>query len=200
MKYVDKVIVIDDGSSDNTKTAAENAGAFVIRNIVNKGKADAMYVGFSYALKIGVDVVFTLDADGQHDPNEIPNFFNKLKEGFDIVVGARTFNPSVMPGIRIFANSFSSYLTGIVCHTKIIDSQSGYRAIEANVLKKITFTSKRYQIETEMLIKAAKCNFKIAFVPIKTIYRKEAKSKINQFIDPFKFMWLVFRLSLWRCK
>ncbi len=200
MKYVDKVVVIDDGSTDSTKTVAENAGAFVIRNAINKGKAGAMYVGFDYALKIGANAIVVLDADGQHDPDEIPNLFGKLKEGFDIVVGARTFNTSVMPKIRIFANSFSSYLTSALCHTQILDSQSGYRIIKANVLERITFTSERYQIETEMLIKAAKCGFKIAFIPIKTIYRKEAKSKINQLVDPFKFIWLIFKLSFWRCR
>lgn len=199
-KYVDRVVVIDDGSSDDTSTVAKKTGAFVIRNKENKGKAGAMYVGFDYAIKENANSVVVLDADGQHDPSEIPVFLEKLNEGFDIVVGARRFNAKVMPKIRIFANSFSSYLTGLVCHTEILDSQSGYRAINTSVLKKIKFTSERYQLETEMLVKAAKCGFKIAFVPIKTIYRKEAKSKINQLIDPLKFMWLVFKLSFWRCR
>lgn len=200
LPYVDCVLVVDDGSFDKTSEVAAQCGATVIKNRENKGKADAMYRGFEYAVKNGFDVIVVLDADGQHDPDEIPIFIDKINEGFDIVVGARQFDPSVMPKIRIFANAFSSWLTSLVCHSRISDSQSGYRAIKVDVVKKIRFNSKRYQIETEMLIKAAKCGFKITFVPIKTIYRKEAKSKVNQIIDPLKFVFLVLKLSFWRCK
>ncbi len=200
LNYANEVVVVNDGSSDKTGLVAKQAGATVINNETNMGKADAMYKGFDYALSKGADVVIVLDADGQHDPEEIPSFIEKINEGYDIVVGARRFNPDVMPKIRIFANSFSSFFTTLVCKTKILDSQSGYRAIRSEVLRKIKFSSHRYQIETEMLIKAAKCGFKIAFVPIKTIYRVQAKSKVNQIVDPLKFLWLVFKLSFWRCK
>jgi glycosyltransferase involved in cell wall biosynthesis len=199
-KYADLVLVVDDGSNDNTAEVADKAGAKVIRYPDNRGKAEAMKVGFAECQKLAPEVIVVLDADGQHDPDEIPLFMSKIDEGFDLVVGARQFNRSVMPKIRIFANSFSSWLTSLVCHTKILDSQSGYRAIKYSVINRIKFTSHRYQIETEMLIKAAKCGFRIAFVPIKTIYRKEAKSKVNQIIDPLKFMFLVFKLSFWKCK
>ena len=199
MPKVDKVLVVDDGSFDKTSDVARRCGAEVIRNEKNMGKADAMYRGFRYAIENNFDLIIVLDADGQHDPDEIPNFIDKINEGFDIVVGARQFDPSLMPKIRIFANSFSSWLTSVVCRSKILDSQSGYRAIRTEVVKKVKFNSKRYQIETEMLIKAAKCGFKITFIPIKTIYRKEAKSKVNQIIDPVKFVFLVLKLSFWRC-
>ena len=199
-EYTDVVLVVDDGSQDKTREVAETAGAVVISYPENKGKAEAMRVGFKECIRVNPDVVIVLDADGQHDPDEIPQFLKKINEGFDIVVGARQFDRSVMPKIRIFANSFSSRVTSLVCRTKILDSQSGYRAIRTSVIQKIPLTSQRYQIETEMLIKAAKCNFKIAFIPIKTIYRKEAKSKVNQIIDPLKFLFLVFKLSFWKCR
>ncbi len=199
-KYTNVVLVVDDGSQDKTKEVAETAGAVVISYSENKGKAEAMRIGFKECVRINSDVVVVLDADGQHDPDEIPQFLEKINEGFDIVVGARQFDRSVMPKIRVFANSFSSWVTSLVCRTKILDSQSGYRAIRVSVIQKIPLTSQRYQIETEMVIKAAKCNFKIAFIPIKTIYRKEAKSKVNQIIDPLKFLFLAFKLSFWKCR
>jgi glycosyltransferase involved in cell wall biosynthesis len=198
--YVDKVVVIDDGSYDNTAKTSEEAGAFVIRNEHNLGKADALKVGFKYAIKEQADLVLLIDADGQHNPGEIPLFMNKMNEGYDIVVGTRKFDPKLMPAIRIFANSTSSFMLTMICGTKILDSQSGYRLLKRSVIEQIKFTSTRYQIETEMLIKAARCGFKIGFVEISTIYRIEAKSKINQLIDPFKFIWVALSLSLYRCK
>ena len=200
IEYVDLVVVVDDGSLDGTSREAESAGAFVIKNKKNKGKAEAMRIGFSYVLQKGADFVIVLDADGQHNPDEIPLFMDEAKKGFDIVVGARKFNRRLMPFRRIFANSFSSSLTSLVTHRRILDSQSGYRLIKRNVLEKIRFTSNRYEIETEMLIKAARCGFKIGFIPIKTIYTEHAKSTVNQFIDPLRFLLLVFKLSFWRCK
>ncbi len=199
-KYVDKVLVIDDSSIDNTSSVAEKAGAVVIRNEKNLGKADALKVGFRYAIKENASEVILLDADGQHNPNEIPSFIGKLNEGYDIVVGARQFDSKLMPAVRIFANSVSSFILTAVCKTPILDSQSGYRLIKKSIIENIEFTSKRYQLETEMLVKAARCGFKIGFVGISTIYRVEAKSKINQLVDPFKFVWVVIKLSLFRCK
>ena len=199
-RYADKVIVIDDGSCDKTYEEALKGGATVYRNEENLGKADAMKIGFSYALNLGADSVLTIDGDGQHNPDEIPKFVSKLNEGFDLVVGARKFDTKQMPAIRIFANSFSSFISSLACDTKIFDSQSGFRLMKRKLVEKIKFESKRYEMETEMLIKASRCGFKIGFIEIDTIYRVEAKSKVNQIFDPLRFLLLVLKLSFWRCR
>lgn len=199
-KYVDFVLVIDDGSTDKTKDVAESSGAYVIRNEVNLGKADALKIGFKYAIEHDFDKIALLDADGQHDPDELPKLIRKLNEGYDIVVGARKFSPELMPPLRIFANSFSSFLVSLICGTKILDSQSGYRVLKTEVVKRIPFETKRYQLDTEMLIKGAKCGFRIGFVEINTIYTERAKSKINQIIDPLKFLVVAIRLAFYKCK
>lgn len=199
-KYVDLVIVIDDGSNDETSEVSKKSGAYVIRNEKNVGKADALKIGFEYALSIKADFIALLDGDGQHNPDELPFFIEEINKGYDIVVGARNFNIKKMPFLRSFSNSFSSWLTSLVCKTPILDSQSGYRLLRREVIEKIRFETKRYQLETEMLVKASRCGFKIGFVKISTIYTPQAKSKINQITDPLKFLIVLFKLSLYRCK
>jgi len=199
-KYVHKIIVIDDGSTDNIRQVIQNMDVITIRKRENRGKTEAIRSGFVRGLKEGADIFILLDADGQHDPAEIPYFSKKIQSGFDLVIGARKFDRSIMPVSRILANSISSYLVSMICGIKIEDSQSGYRALRKEVVEKITLTSKRFQVDTEMIIKAVKCGFKVGFVPIKTIYHYEAKSKVNQIIDPLKFIMLLIKLAFWKCK
>jgi len=90
-KYADFVLVIDDASSDNTKSVAEDNGAFVIRNSVNLGKADALKIGFKYAQDNNFETIALLDGDGQHDPDELPNFIKKMNEGFDLCYRCKKF-------------------------------------------------------------------------------------------------------------
>ncbi len=198
-KYVHYIIVVDDGSEDNTLEVAKNLNVIIVRNKQNSGKTEALKKGFSRGLKEDAEIFVLLDADGQHNPSEIPQFLEKIQQGFDLVVGARRFNNKVMPRIRIIANSISSFLVSLVCGFNVEDSQSGYRAIRKDLLKSITLTSSQFQIDTETIIKAVKCGFKVGFIPIETIYRTEAKSTINQFIDPLKFIILLIKLVFWKC-
>ncbi|MFW6148410.1 MAG: glycosyltransferase family 2 protein [Atribacterota bacterium] len=198
--YVHKIIVIDDGSRDNTADIAKNMGVTTIVNEQNIGKTGSLKKGFNRGIEENAKIFVLLDADGQHNPQEIPLFLKKIEEGFDLVIGARNFDSEVMPGIRILANSISSYLVSLICGVRIEDSQSGYRAAKREVLEKITLNSKRFQVDTEMIIKAAKCGFKIGFVSIDTIYHPEAKSKVNQILDPVRFVILLVQLAFWRKK
>jgi glycosyltransferase involved in cell wall biosynthesis len=197
-KYVNNIIVIDDASIDSTPIIAEDAGATVIINKENIGKTGSLKKGFNKGLKEGVEIFVLLDGDGQHNPQEIPLFLKKIKEGYDLVIGARKFQPELMPTIRIFANTISSYIVSLISGVRIKDSQSGFRAVKREILERISLTSTGYQSDTEMIVKAARCGYKIGFVPISTIYHPEARSKVNQIIDPIKFLILLVKLAFLR--
>jgi len=196
-KIISNVIVVDDGSNDNTSQIAKSAGAIVIRHEVNKGKGAALRTGFQYVLDHNFQAVITMDSDGQHDVNDIPKFLNALYEKkADIVIGSRMKDISTMPAIRKVTNKLTSFIGSILIHQKVDDSQSGFRLITSDVLRSVTLETDRYEMESEILIKASRAGFRITSVPIKTIYGQE-KSKINPLIDTYRFIRLVFRSLHW---
>ncbi len=141
-KYADKVIVIDDGSTDNTSKIAKRAGAKVIRYKINQGLSYATHLGIKEALKGRKDVIIIiLDADGQHNPKHIPEFVSKIEKGYDYVYGKR--NISNYPLIRRIGNFGLSTLTNLLCPTKIKDTECGYRAFTSRAAKKIKLYYKK---------------------------------------------------------
>ena len=196
-KIIDDVIVVDDGSKDNTAQIAQNAGAIVLIHEVNKGKGAALKTGFQYVIDHGYDAVITMDSDGQHDPNDIPGFLNALdKIGSGIIIGTRMNDISTMPMIRKCTNKLTSFASSLMARQKIEDSQSGFRLITTDVLRKVKLETDRFETETEILIKASKSGFRIISVPIKTIYGEE-KSKIRPIRDTNRFLKLLFRSLRW---
>lgn len=192
------VLVVDDGSKDKTSHIAKKAGTKVLKLKNNQGKGLALRAGFVFAIKSGYNAVITMDADGQHDPGEIPEFIQKYtKSGADLIVGTRNHNLSEMPFLRFLANNTSSLVTSILSGTRIHDSQSGFRIIKKKLLEEINLMTNRFQMETEILIKAARAKFSIKELPIRTIYFEKFKSHINPFIDTARFVRLAIRM-LWR--
>lgn len=189
LQYCD-VLVVDDGSMDNTGKIAEESGAFVVTHERNRGKGDALITGFTYALKNGYESIITLDADGQHDPSEIPKFLKK-GDTYDIVIGVRDFKE--MPFPRKISNTITTLLLSLRTRQKIGDSQSGYRMIKTDVLKGLNFKTRGFILESELLIRA-KC--RIGNVRIKTIYAGE-KSHVNNFRDTIKFITFMIQSMLW---
>jgi glycosyltransferase involved in cell wall biosynthesis len=192
------VLVVDDGSSDKTSLIARRAGSRILRFKNNQGKGQALRAGFDFAIENGYDAAITMDADGQHDPDEIPKFLsNLIKCGADLLIGTREQNLSEMPYLRFLVNKTTSLVTSILAGCRIHDSQSGYRLIKRNLIKKINLKTGRFQTETEIIVKAARAGFYIREVPIKTIYFEKFKSYINPFVDTVRFIRLALQM-LWR--
>jgi glycosyltransferase involved in cell wall biosynthesis len=185
------IVVVDDGSSDGTGNLVEHFGATLLRHGTNKGKGMAHRTGFTYAVEKGYDGVITLDADGQHAPGEIGLFLKKRDEA-DILVGTRDMSLANMPLLRYLTNKVTSLTVSLIASQRVFDSQSGFRYISSEVLKRIPLRTTRFQTESEILIKAGRMGFKIGVVPISTIYREE-KSYINPFIDTGRFIGLAAR-------
>ncbi len=190
LKYTDGVIVVDDGSTDNTYKAARKSGATVIRHHKNLGKGVALKTGFESALGMGADIVVVLDADAQHNPVEISKLLKAIKrEDSDIVVGSRFLGDiKGMPRIRILSNTLTTMILRLFFGLPITDSQSGFRAYKRRVLEKIEFSAPRFSAETEMLVDANRKGFKISEIKIQTVYGEE-KSKMRNFEDTMRWLW-----------
>lgn len=195
-KHVRSVVVVDDGSEDDTAEEARRAGARVIRHRRNRGKGAALQSGFDYALAQGYDAVICLDADGQHDPDELPRFIEALRRGrADIVLGSRMTNPEGMPWLRRWTNRTTSVILSRLAGETILDSQSGYKAIRTEVLRRVRPTRSGFDAESEFLILAARRGFRIGHVPIRTIYAEET-SHINPVLDTWRFIKLCLTFIL----
>jgi glycosyltransferase involved in cell wall biosynthesis len=192
------VLVVDDGSTDATGPTARSAGATVLRHERNLGKGTALRTGFDDVVRRDLDAVITLDADGQHSPEEIPSLLGCwINTQADIVIGARRRVPGTMPWIRIFTNTVSTWLVSLSAGQMIPDSQSGYRLLSTEVIREVKTRSSGYGAESELLIKGVSRGFRIAATPISTIYENE-KSYIHPVKQPLLFLGLILRSFFWR--
>ena len=191
LHYVQAVLVVDDGSSDNTASEAEAAGAKVIRHSANQGKGAALKTGLAYAVSIEAPFFLFLDGDGQHDPSEIPAFIDAInRTNADLVVGNRMRNLQSMPIIRRWTNQFMSWQIGRICNIQIPDSQCGFRLARKELLPVLLAPSNRFEFESESIILAARQGFRLGFVPIRTIYTDQ-HSKIRPLRDTMRYFRLI---------
>lgn len=175
-KYVDRVIVVDDGSSDNTYQEAKKAGVdYILRHSINRGLGAAIKTGVVVALKNDAEIVITLDSDLQHDPENILRFIECLKEkDTDIVIGSRFLGDNKkMPVIKKIGNSGLNFLGRLLFGIKSTDTQSGFRAFNRKALEEINFELDGYAISTEILKEAKEYNLKVEEIPIDAIYPEE---------------------------
>jgi glycosyltransferase involved in cell wall biosynthesis len=195
-QYVGTVLVVDDGSPDNTADAAQVAGAQVIRHSTNRGKGAAIKSGLEHAAKAGTPFFLFLDGDGQHDPADIPAFFEVMNNSdADLVVGNRMTNLAAMPVVRRLTNKFMSWQIGAICKVPLPDSQCGFRLVRRELLPVLNAPSDRFEFESESLILAARHGFRIKCVPIRTIYSTQ-KSKIRPVRDTIRYTRLISKY-LW---
>ena len=194
----ENIIVVDDGSTDNTRNLVEQLGATIIVHDKNRGKGAALRSGFSAALKYGCDAVITLDADLQHDPTYIAMFLDMIKkrEEWGIIIGTRWRSGSKMPLDRRVSNKLTSFLISIRTGQKISDSQSGYRFITRELLEKVVTNEKGFMAETEILIRASSKGFKIGTLHIPTIY-EGGGSHISKLTNTIEFISLYVRSFFW---
>lgn len=182
------IVVIDDGSVDQTAALAKNAGAIVVSTGAKTGKGNALRRGFEYALKAHVDVVITMDGDGQHASCDIKTFIERYeKTHASVINGNRLHNPQGMPALRLVTNKLMSWIISKICHQHIADTQCGFRLMTVDVLHHIKLECENFEIETELLIQAGKRGFKIDNVPVATIYSDEV-SKIRPLHDTWRFI------------
>ncbi|MBL7062837.1 MAG: glycosyltransferase family 2 protein [Anaerolineae bacterium] len=186
-----QVLVVDDGSHDGTPAVAEAAGATVVRHSRNRGKGVALMDGFTWALERDYEAVLTLDADGQHDPADIPKFLAAYEAGAgDLIVGRRDF--SQMPFPRSFVNPFGSWLLSLALGTRIYDNQSGYRLYDSRLLERLDLSTTGFELEVEVIIQAVCKGMCIGWLDIRTIYGIDKVSYFHPIKDSARFLGMVW--------
>ena len=197
-REIDQVVVVDDSSTDETSRLAKDAGAYVIRVLKNRGKGNALRIGFLYALTKDFDAIITLDADLQHDPSEIPKFIrhhaiNRSK----IVIGARLHGRGKMPRVRYANNIIGTYTFSWLIGQPVEDSQCGFRLYDREVMENIQILNDGFEAEADILLRAGKRGYRIGFVPIKTIYfpNRQHRSYFRPIKDTFRIS-IIFLMNL----
>ncbi len=186
------VLVVDDGSTDGTAPVAAAAEATVLRQQPNQGKGAALRAGFRHALAAGYEAVITLDADGQHDPDEIPRFLDcYATTQADLIIGARAFDR--MPPVRRLANTLGRLSFSWAVGRPIPDNQSGYRLLTRRLLERaLTGRETGFEFEVEVIVLCLEAGYRLEWVPIRTLYAGET-SHIRPLHHVIQFTRLVWQ-------
>jgi len=184
--YEPRIIVVDDGSLDQTMLKAQNAGALVIHHAINLGKGAALKTGCEAAVRLNSDIIVTMDGDGQHRAEDIIRLVTPLlQDKADIVFGSRIIDGN-MPIIKLLGNAALSHITKLLFHLPIRDSQSGFRAFKTSILPHIAWDSSDYFVETEIIARVSRTNLRLMEVNIETVYHDHYKG--TTIIDGLKIL------------
>lgn len=176
--YDFRIVVVDDGSKDNTATEAHAAGAHVIQHILNSGNGSATSTGLSYAQQQSYDIATTSDADGQHASTDVLKGIAVLiKNDVDLLIGSRLIDTSGMSRVKVLGNAGLSLITNTLFGIRVTDSQSGLRVFSKNALASLKWKTSGYEFCSEMLWRANQIGLVIDEFPIKAIYTDYSKAK-----------------------
>jgi polyprenyl-phospho-N-acetylgalactosaminyl synthase len=186
-KFVWRVIVVDDGSSDDTALVAEHAGALVIRHGENCGAGAATMTGIEAARALGAEVIVTLDADEQHDPNDIPSLLQPIAaDQADIVFANRFGQRNRIPLIRRFFNAVGNLVTFATTGRWVNDSQCGFKAFGPRAVREVRIRMNGYEFCTELVRESVQKRWRVAEVPIKVLYSQYTLAKGQSFANGVK--------------
>ncbi len=189
-KHASVVLVVDDGSEDKTGEIAKNSGAIVVRHCINLGLGASLVTGFQLALRLGGEIIITLDADGQHRPEDIERIAAPILTGqADVVIGTRMKGSGNMPFSRKIYNYLANALTFFLYGQWASDSQSGFRAFRRDTLKKLRLFSQRMEISSEIIGEIKRQNLKLVEVSIPALYSNYSLSKGQSFLGGVKTAW-----------
>ncbi|MFN7974264.1 MAG: glycosyltransferase family 2 protein [Acidobacteriota bacterium] len=198
--HVARVTVVDDGSADGTSALAEAAGAAVLRHETNRGKGAAVRTGLDAILATDATHVLFIDADRQHDPAEIPRLAAAAAGGAGVVIGSRFAEKEAIPRHRYLANAIGGRVLSLFAGVRLEDTQSGYRLIDADLLRRITIEREDFAIETEILLKAVGLGARVAYVPIRAIYFADRRSRFRPIRDTVRISMAALRFRFFGTK
>jgi glycosyltransferase involved in cell wall biosynthesis len=199
LRYFGTVIVVDDGSSDDTAEKLSNLPVTLLHHPENMGKAASLWNGMQMALNLGAKGIVTMDGDGQHDPADLPRLLMAAQTHPDrLVIGSRLWNRDVIPRARYRANRFANFWIAWASGQAVEDSQSGFRVYPAQLIQLCRFELSRdrsFVFESEIIIEAARHKFLCAFLPVQTTYRENARPS---HFHPVKDIVRITRMVAWR--
>jgi glycosyltransferase involved in cell wall biosynthesis len=195
--HVPDVFVVDDGSTDRTAEAAREAGAVVLSHDRNLGKGRAVRTGLAHVLALPFTHVVLLDGDMQHDPAEIPRLLDASGRGADLVLGEREFARDAMPAARYYSNVIGSRILSWFVGADVADSQSGFRVVRLERLRRVPLTARGYELETEMLIKLMRSGARMERITVQRLHYAGVRSHIRPFRDTFRTCMLAMKYRFW---
>lgn len=189
------IVVVDDGSIDNTSLVLKDKEIINVRHSLNRGKGASIKTGFEACKLLGADIIITFDGDGQHDPIDIKSMIQLIQKGYDVVMGCRNYKEKHMPRYKVVGNSIGNFITWLIYGLWVSDSQFGLRAYSRKAIDNIHLTSDRYEFDSEIIREIARHGLKHCEMTAHVRYTEYARKKKNKqsVISAIK---MVFRMLL----